>query len=320
MKFVFTIRLACVALAVAAVFAGCSQKPAADVLARVGDRDITTADFKAEYERRQAAGLPLPDRQTLLNQMIDRETSLQQAKAAGLDNADDVRRACEDVLIAKYKDTQLEPKVAAVKVSAAEIKAAYEKDLARYTQPAKVKLAIVYIEAGPRSDTNRLAAAELRAQEVLTGAARLPADARGFGQVAADYSDDQITRYRGGDAGWFAADSIAGRWPAEVLAAGFALTNAGDLSGVLHANDGFYVVKKLDSRPSTVTPLEQVRSVIERRLLLAGQQTAESQFKSQARQAAKVSTNTDVLATVFYPTQNQASSKLFNPAALPAAN
>src|SRR5579871_2830765 len=124
MKFVLTIWVACAALAAAAVLGGCSRRPAADVLARVGDRVITTADFKAEYERRQAAGLPLPDRQTLLDQMIDRETSLQQAKAAGLDNADEVRRACEDVLIAKYRDTQLNPKVAAVRVSAEEIKAA----------------------------------------------------------------------------------------------------------------------------------------------------------------------------------------------------
>jgi parvulin-like peptidyl-prolyl isomerase len=223
-------------------------------------------------------------------------------------------------LLAKYKEAQLDPKVAAVKVSADEIKAAYEKDLARYTQPAKVKLAILFIEAGLHADTNRVAAAEARAKEVVAGAATLPPDARGFGKLAADFSDDQVTRYRGGDAGWFAADSIIGRWPAEVLAAGFALKNNGDLSGVLHASDGFYVVKKLDSRPSTVTPLEQVRPVIERRLLFAGQQSAELQFKLQARQAAKVSTNAGLLAAVFYPTQNQASSKLFNPAALPAAN
>src|SRR5262249_6214129 len=156
--------------------------------------------------------------QTLLEQMIAREALIQSAKAAGLTNAADVRRACDDILIAKLKETQLDPQVASAKISPEEIKAAYEKEIARYTQPAKAQLAFVFIAVGAKADTNQVAAAAARADEALRLATALPATSRGFGTVAADYSDDQVTRYRGGDAGWFTADeAVSGRWPATVI-------------------------------------------------------------------------------------------------------
>ena len=244
-------KLACAAIVAAAVFSGCSKNPSGEVLARVGDKEITVADFKAEYERRQANRQPLPDRQGLLDQLVDREAMLQRAKAAGLNNAADVRRACEDILIAKFKDTELAPKLAAVaKVSPDEVRAAYEKEKARYTQPAKVKLAFVFIAVDFKANTNQVAAAAARAEDAQRLAVALPPDTRGFGQVAADFSDDQLTRYRGGDAGWFAADGLAERWPKEILAAGFALKNPGEMSGVLRSQNGFYLAKKLDARRS----------------------------------------------------------------------
>jgi parvulin-like peptidyl-prolyl isomerase len=304
MKLFLPASAACAAVVAAAVLAGCTQKPAANVLARVGDKDITVADFKAEIERRQAAHQPLPDRQTLLDQMIDREAFLQQASASGLDSNPDVRRASEDILINKYKETQLEPKLTAAKVAPEEVRAAYDKDLQHYTVPAKVKLAIVLIAVESRANSNQVAEAESRANDAYKMAAVLPANTRGFGNVAADFSDDQVTRYRGGDAGWFAADSVEDRWPSDVLAAGFALKNIGDQSDVLRSRDGFYLVKKLDARPSTAVPFEQVRGVIERRLLIARQQETEAVFRAQSRQASNVSTNLALLATTTYPNLN----------------
>ena len=307
MKQLWPTYLACAVLALAAVLGGCTRKPAANVLASVGGKDITVADFQAEYERRQAMRQPLPDRQTLLEQMIGRETLLQQARAVGLDQTADVRRACEDVLIARYQQTQVAPKIAAAKVSPEEIKAVYQRDLAHYTQPAKVKLAIVLVAVSPKADTNQVAAAAARARDALARTATLRAGTQGFGQIAADCSDDQLTRYRGGDAGWFANDGLEGRWPREIVAAGFALKNAGDLSEVLRGGEGFYVVKKLDSRPAGITPLEQVRPAIERRLLIAKQEEVERQLSAAARATAKVSTNVGLLAAVKYP--NQSSGK-----------
>ena len=301
----------CVALvATALVFAaGCSKKtPPSDVLAHVGDRDITVADFKAEYERRAANRQTLPDRAVLLEQMVTRETLLQSAKSAGLNQNTEVRRACEDVLISKLKATQLEPQLDAVKISSEEIEAAYKKEITRYTQPAKVQLAFVFIAVDAKADTNQIAAAAARASEARQLAAALPANVRGFGQVAADFSADQVTRYRGGDAGWFSADVLEDRWPKAAVVVGSELKNPGDISDVLRAANGFYLVKKLDARAAVVTPLEQVSAAISHRLLLAKKLDAEEKFSATARAAAKVSTDTALLATVSYPAPNLPAS------------
>ena len=316
MKSILRINLACAAIVAAALLAGCNKKSTGDILARVGDREITVADFKAEYERRQANRQPLPDRQTLLDQMIDREALLQQARTTGLDKAADVRRAYEDLLIGKLKQAQLEPKIAAVKVGPAEIQSVYAGDAARFTQPAKAKLAFVFIAADEKAGTNVIAAAEARANEAYQAATKLPPTARGFGQVAGDYSDDQATRYRGGDAGWFAMDSIEDRWPANIVAAGFALKETGEMSGVLRGRNGFYLVKKLDARAMAVAPIEQVKPAIEHRLLIAKEQDTEKQFLSQARQAAKVSTDAALLAATSYPTPTLGKTAAVQPPTL----
>jgi parvulin-like peptidyl-prolyl isomerase len=315
MKWFQPSRIVCAAFALAVALAGCGKKPAADVLARVGDTAITVADFKAEYQRRLDLHQPLPDRQTLLEQMVERETWLQQARAAGLANDAEVRRAAEDALIRRFQETRVAPQIAAVKVAPEEIQAVYDRDAAHYAQPEKVKLAILHFAADAKADSNQVAVAETRARAALAQAALLPVDVRDFGSLAADASDDQLTRYRGGDAGWFADDGLATRWPKEILAAGFALKTSGALSPVLRGPDGFYLVKKMDARPASVTPLAQVRAAIERRLLAEKRQAVERQLNLAARAAVQVSTDAGRLAAVDYPNLNPGPSA---PVALPA--
>jgi peptidyl-prolyl cis-trans isomerase C len=240
---------------------------------------------------------------------------VQRAKAAGLENAVDVRRTVEDVLIAKLKEAELEPKVAAAKVSPEEIRATYEKEIARFTQPGKAHLAMIYLAGNSKTQTNRLAEITARADEARRLALDLPTTVQGFGTVAADFSDDQVSRYRGGDAGWYATDQLADRWPKEVVAAGLALKNKGEVSDVIRAADGFYLVKKMDARPPVVMPFAQAQSGIERRLLTAKRARAEDEFRQSLRVAAKVQTDLQLLSQVDFPTQSVASAAV--PPSLP---
>ena len=297
---------------------GCGKKSEPNVLARVGEQVITVDDFKAEMQRRKAAARRLPDRQTLLAEMIARAALVERARSAGLEHAPDVRRTFEDVLIAKLKESELQPKLDAVKVTPEEIRAAYEAESARFTRPAKAHLAIVFIAADSKWETNRLAEIAARAEAARQLALELPSAEKSFGKVAADFSEDQITRYRGGDAGWFTGDtSLAERWPKEVIGAGLALTNSGDLTGILQTEEGFYFVKKMDARPAMVTPLASVQAGIEYRLLTAKHVRAEEDFKSSLLAATQVQTNTGLLGTLEYPTQFVAQTAASTPPALP---
>jgi len=308
-------RLSTVLTVLGLCVAGCGKKTAPDVLARVGEQVITVDDFQTELQYRTANRQPVPaERAALLDQMITRLTLVQQAKADGLEKSPDVHRLYEEMLIARLKEKELDPQRVALKVLPGEIQAEYERDAARFTQPAKAQLAIIFVAADPKFDTNRLAEMAARAAEARQLAIALPVTEKGFGPVAAGYSEDQVTRYRGGDAGWFTADLLASRWPREVINIGLALSQIGETSEVIHAGNGFYFVKKMDARPPVITPLVQVQGTIVHRLLTDKSLQLEVDF-NQSLRAGKVQTNLDLLARVTYPAPNPMNMASRPPAA-----
>lgn len=296
--------------------AGCGKKAPTNVLAHVGSEVITVEDFQAELQRRGANRQAVLPREQLLNEMVARLTLVQRAKNSGLEKADDVRRTVEEVLIAKLKEKELEPQLAAVTVSTNEIRAAYEKDAARFTTPAKTHLAIIFIAADTKAGTNRLAELSARAREARQAALALPATEKGFGNVAAGFSDDQISRYRGGEAGWFTSDELFDRWPKPVITAGLALKEVGSISAVLATAEGFYLVKKMDERAAVVSPLAQVSGGIHRQLLTAKLDVVEKNFQASLRTAANVQTDLILLGTISYPTQTVANAMSIAPPAM----
>ncbi|WP_040549869.1 peptidylprolyl isomerase [Pedosphaera parvula] len=305
-------------LAMLPLFAGCSKKVVVNspVLAKVGSREITTADFEQEVQWRIKTQRSLPDKQALLQEMILHELNLQKAKVAGLENDAEVRRTYEDVLVARVKETQLTSRLEAVKVSADEIRAAYDRDIAKYTRPAKAKLALIYIKANSKLSAEKIAELEGRMHEAQKQAHTLATATPGFGRIAVDFSDDQPSRYQGGDVGWYDEGLVEYRWPKEVVAAGFALKAKGEISDVIKTADGFYLVMKLDLRDQVITPLEQAQASIERRLLSEKRRQLEETFVREMRAFAPVQTDSDALAKVQYPTTTVAKAGESLPPAL----
>ncbi len=316
--FAFLTNACALLLALVVLGAGCEKKVPENVLATVGTQVITVADLKAELKRRTDNRQPIPDRQALLEDLITRATLLQRAKVTGLDQNFEVRRMQEDVLIAKLKETELEPRLAAVKVTTAAISNAYQQNAARFTQPAKTHLAIIYLAADAKMDTNQLSEIAARANAARQQALALPLSEKGFGRVALDFSDDQVSRYRGGEAGWFTLDGLLDRWPQVVVAAGVALKNSGEVSEIIRAADGFYFAKKMDARAAVELPLAQVQGGLEHQLLIAQRLQAEKDFRQSLRLAVPVQTNAALLAGLAYPNQNPPSGAAAEPPALPA--
>jgi parvulin-like peptidyl-prolyl isomerase len=281
---------------------GCSKKPSSDVLAKVGTHEITVQDFEQELNWYVQNGQPVPERGALLDQLVGRELRQQKARALGLDKDPDVRRRCEAVLAAKLEELELRPRIEKAQVAPAEVQAAYQKEITRYTRPAKVHLALICVKTERSMKPEQLAAAEASLRRAREAALALPPGTRGFGSVAVDYSDDQASRYRGGDVGWFDRGLIEYRWPADVVAMGFALTRNGEVSDVIKSNDGFYLVSRLDWREPSVTPLEQVQNGIRGRLLGEKRRDAELAFNRELRNATPVDLFPQALVKLQYPT------------------
>src|SRR5215212_531583 len=93
----------CCILGAALALAGCSKspKPDPDVLAKVGTREIRTADLKREVERRRKLGRSVPGKELLLREMVQYEALLQRAKATAIDQDPQVEREIGNLLVGK---------------------------------------------------------------------------------------------------------------------------------------------------------------------------------------------------------------------------
>ena len=284
----------------------CTKTDAPKILAQVGDRAITVDDFQNEVVRRRKMRKSIPDNETILQEMVQFEAQLRRARKAGLADDPQVQREIGLLLIGKLRDRELAPRLEAVQVTTEEAKAEYQRNLAKHTQPGKVRLALLHLQAEPKmSDAKRaelrvrLEDARRRTLENPPRGGRGPA-ASGFGALAIEYSDDQTSRHRGGDIGWLDAGKLEYRWPRPVLEAAYALEK-GQITAVIEAEGGMYLAMKTDERELAVTPFAQVEATIRHSLLLKKRREIEDAFRQEAAQLAGVQIDRKAFAAVELP-------------------
>jgi hypothetical protein len=283
--------------------ASCAKQETPAYLAKVGDRAITAADLQNEIDRQKKTRRSVPDREEVLREMVRYEAQLLQARKAGLADDPQIRREIGLLLIGKLRERELSPRLESVQVTTNEVQAEYEQNIAKYTQPAKARVALLYLQVNPkasdarRAETmQRLQEARRRALEPTAPTKRGPSVAPGFGTLAINFSDDQASRYRGGDIGWLEAGKFESRWPRPVLEAVFALKKQG-MTDVIEADGGFYLGMKTDERDTSVTPLAKVEATIRHSLLLKKRREMEEAFSEDAVRLAEARIDQKALAS-----------------------
>jgi parvulin-like peptidyl-prolyl isomerase len=299
--------------------------PAPDALAVVAGQAITKADLLAEAQWRQSKRQPVPAPAELLQEMVNRLALVERARQAGLTDEPATKRRLESVLIARLREQQLDGELARIVISEEELAAAYQDRLAEFSQAALDRFAILFQEVDAKASATRRAEARQRLESGLAQAAAAPAGggrgpaASGFGAVAIDFSDDQISRHRGGDIGWLAEGMESARVPAEVLAAGRPLEK-GARSGVIETARGFYAIMKTDSRPGGARPLEQVAGDLKQTLLQEKRRAMEERFLAEAIASAATTLDTAAASQVELPVSPPAPPSEDAPPSFPAAS
>lgn len=276
-------------------------------LATVGDEIITEEDFEAEVRRRLEKGQPLADTRTVLRDMIERKAMLQKAAASDVARDPVVKREMENLLLRHWIERGLQVEKAAVKVSGEELREIYEADPSAWTLPAQTRLAMLYRRLDPHAPEEaveklkgalRDAVKEFNAdRKAATRDGRIP----GFGAVAAQASEDALSRYRGGDLGWMkTAATNETRWPPEMLETGFAL-EVGGVSKLLHLDDGLYVVMKTGRRQPRMIPFDEAAIRLRRRLLREKREAFEQEFMRRLLEEAHVEINPEKAAQLQRP-------------------
>ena len=298
-------------LAVGLLLGGCScrkEPPAVATvpLAAVNGEAITQADFDFEVQRRTESGRPAGTPDELLQGLIERRIMLQQAKQSAMMEDPVVRRELENQTLTRWLDQTLQARRDAVSVTDEDLRRAYEQNRESFAQSGRVRLAILYRRLGRQDDDERKAAlrAELEAarERYLADPDGLTQKGRisGFGTVAAEVSEDAVSRYRGGDLGWLEPGRQDYHWPDAVIQAGMALPT-GQPSDVLAAGEGLYIVMKTGEREARQTPFEEAVVSLRRRLLRERQDAVEKSFKDELLAGADVRIDTAQAARLKLP-------------------
>lgn len=263
------------------------------VIARVGEQTITAAELGRELEERgrDAGATAAEVRQLALDRLIERKLLLQAAIDAGyLDDAG-VRYAIEGALIQRYRQQHLDSLLEAPAPEPAAIEAFYAAHLELYRLPSSRRAAVLQLE-GKKPDA--LAAARVVRQRALH------LDTDDFGPLAAEYSYDRATRYRGGDMGPLVA-GVAYRWPKEVVDAAFALQRVRETSEPIVAAGSIWLVRLSAAGESTYRPLAQVQATIEHELVRRARAERLEAALGALRAAIAISVDEAALATVEPP-------------------
>ncbi len=270
------------------------------LIAKVGPREIRVEDFQQEVRRRGGAHPEQIDKNALLDEMIEDEALMAKAIETGLDKDPEIMRAYRNMLISAFKKRYLLPRIKEGEVTDAEVQTYYKTHPDEFTRPAKVRLALLYMAIPSKSSAqSSVEAVRAKIVEVRKKALDLQAE-RGFGSLAVNYSDDQTTRYKGGDIGWV-EEGNSYRWDSAVLSAGFALENIGDISDIIVATDGFYLVKLLDRRSAEVMQQDKAAARIRYKLMQEKEKNIEKVFQEEMRAAIEIVIYPEILASVPLP-------------------
>lgn len=241
----------------AAVLPGKDQ----DVLAWSAERKISRDDFLRYLKRIppfQAREYQSNEKKVeLLKNYIRFETLADRARKDGVEDDPELQLAIKTEIVRWYMERKFGDGGEAP-VSDQEIDARYQKDIAVYQKPEKVRASHILL-------SDRAAADALL--ESLKGAmARPDASPRTlFRDAVAAHSQDEATKSRGGDLLFFSREGVndAGQSvdPAVVEAA-FAMQNTDQLSAVVQGKDGFHILLVTNRRPAVNRPLPEVREEI----------------------------------------------------------
>jgi peptidyl-prolyl cis-trans isomerase D len=159
----------------------------------------------------------------------------------------------------------------------ARIEKAYQEAAARYDQPKKVRARHILVKTGPGYPAPDEAPARKKIEAL---AARL-AKGEDFAKVAAEASEDENTRAKGGDLGFVTEGLVEKAFADAALQ-----LEAGKVSQPVRTTSGWHLIKADAVVPAKRTPIEAARTELGRELLVKDRGAALARERATAALAA----------------------------------
>jgi peptidyl-prolyl cis-trans isomerase C len=258
------------------------------VVARIGNRTITVADFNkilTYYDAEQRAMIEKNPqaKPTILWQTVQGMVIAGLAREKGFDKRPEIKGQLEMItnnfLAFQYLQKEV---ISKIKVTEKEAKAYYDKNPDLFKSPEQVKARHILIQVPKEASEEDKKKLKEKADEVL----KKVKAGEDFAKLAAENSDDPGTKSKGGDLGFFSKGSMV---PAFEQAA-FSL-KPGEVSELVETEFGFHVIKVEEKKEAIAEPFEAIKAKVTQQALREKQEAKVTEFVEQALKKAKVSMN-----------------------------
>ena len=264
-----------------------------NIIAKIGDKQITLSDFNAIIDyldtEKQKALVNNPQlKETFLRQIVQSMVISDIAKKEGFDKKPEVKKQLElftdNFLVNEFLRREVVQKIT---VSEDEMKSYYDSHKNEFKTPEMVRTRHILIEATPLSSEEE----KKKAREKAEGILKRIKDGEDFAGLASNFSDDKGSQQKGGDLGLFPRGAMVK--PFEDAA--FAL-KPGEISGIVETQFGYHIIKVEERKDPSVEPFEAVKERINQKLLQESIKSKVTEFVEKAMKDAKVEIYPEVLS------------------------
>lgn len=220
-----------------------------DIVATVGTKKITVAEFNKKYKEvvSQVLSSP-PSKKVFLEDLIRYEMGLQEAKKRGLEKEALVQDQMNQAMYRGLLEKELGQKVQESKVTDDEMKTWYAKN-------PQIRVSTILIEVKPGATEAQRAEAKKRAEEIL---AEVKTSKRSFEELVRLYSDDTTTKSLGGDVGWQSRITLN----ASYYEAANKLKLNEITPSLVEVAFGFHIIKLTGKRSYDEAPKREIRMAV----------------------------------------------------------
>jgi parvulin-like peptidyl-prolyl isomerase len=173
----------------------------------------------------------------------------------------------------------------------------YRANQDRYALPAGVRGAAIFLATPAHATPEKQLEFEQRAEAVRAEAQAARTDAE-FADVVRRHSEDQASRYRGGDLGWLNPGDARNPALTEAL---FAVEKSGEVAPLIRTSRGYFIAKVLERTEAGFQPLAEVGEAIRYQLTRQQAQQAEAEFRAATTQGLSIAINQALLESVTVP-------------------
>lgn len=220
-------------------------------LAKVGDKNITAAEFEAYLKFKRLPANDEKRRDSYLKQYLEREALAAAIEESSLLDQKQIEAELnefrKEMLISRYFEKYLNDQVTDESVQN------YYTGHAQEYEEKKVHVAHILIRTKPNMSEEERKAKHTTAQEayskIMSGA--------DFTEVAKNYSEDKISGKKGGDLGWLKEGAVDAAFSEKAFS-----LEKGAVSEPFETPFGFHIVKLIDGPQVIKKPFDAVKGDI----------------------------------------------------------